>query len=134
MRGALSARSSFARRRDVWIILLLLAVGIAAWAGVEYVIRRPGAALEAEITFDGETVAVVPLDTEQEIVVPQKPEVIIAVREGKIGFIHSDCPDQVCVHTGFFNTGGSFAACLPNRVIVRVLPEEGQEQPDYIAG
>ena len=32
-------------------------------------------------------------------------------------FIQSDCRDQICVNSGYLERGGSWAACLPNRVI-----------------
>jgi hypothetical protein len=35
-------------------------------------------------------------------------------------YVHSDCRDQICVNAGWLDRGGEWAACLPNRVILRI--------------
>jgi hypothetical protein len=57
------------------------------------------------------------------------PAVEIAVRDGAVGFVRSDCPDKICVHTGFLSIPGQSAVCLPNRVVVRIVAHE-EEAPD----
>ncbi|AHC16810.1 NusG domain II-containing protein [Salinispira pacifica] len=39
---------------------------------------------------------------------------------GRARFQSSDCRDQICVHAGWLENGGDWAACLPNRVIIRL--------------
>ena len=34
--------------------------------------------------------------------------------------LHSDCPDQICVNTGWLSESGQTAVCLPNRVTVTI--------------
>ncbi len=45
---------------------------------------------------------------------------IIEVNNGKIRFLHADCPDQVCVNTGWIDRQGQIAVCLPAGVIIKV--------------
>jgi hypothetical protein len=40
--------------------------------------------------------------------------------DGRARFTHSDCRDQICVNAGWLDRGGEWAACLPNRVIIRI--------------
>jgi len=49
----------------------------------------------------------------------------INVRGGKASFFSSPCRNKVCVHQGEISKNGQMAACLPNRVVVRVLGGEG---------
>jgi hypothetical protein len=49
------------------------------------------------------------------------------VHDGAIRFIESSCPDKVCIHSGNLRHGGESAACLPNRVLVRVVAEDGAD-------
>ena len=44
--------------------------------------------------------------------------------DGSIAFVESDCPDQVCVHTGYLRRVGEFAACLPNDLVLIIRPAE----------
>lgn len=39
---------------------------------------------------------------------------------GKIRFSHAECPDQVCVHTGWITRPGEIAVCLPAGVIIKI--------------
>lgn len=40
--------------------------------------------------------------------------------DGRARFLSSDCRDQICVHAGWLENGGDWAACLPNRIIIRL--------------
>jgi hypothetical protein len=46
---------------------------------------------------------------------------VIAVNNGRARFISSPCRGQVCVQTGWLQTSGDFAACLPNRISLTLL-------------
>lgn len=48
----------------------------------------------------------------------------IEAEKGKIRFSHADCPDQVCVQTGWISRPGQIAVCLPAGIIIRI---EGKE-------
>ena len=45
-------------------------------------------------------------------------EVLLEVKNHRIAFISSDCPDKVCIHNGWLAREGEQAVCLPNRVSV----------------
>lgn len=40
----------------------------------------------------------------------------IALRPGAARFVASPCTGRHCIHAGWLETGGAFAACLPNGV------------------
>jgi hypothetical protein len=80
----------------------------------------------AEISVDGRVDVVAALDEDGTYAPTGRPAVQIAVRNGAVGFVHSDCPDKICIHSGFLSTPGQSAACLPNRVVLRVAVRKGQ--------
>jgi hypothetical protein len=45
----------------------------------------------------------------------------VEVANGKIRFLESDCPDKLCVRTGWISRSGESAVCLPNRVEIVIL-------------
>lgn len=50
---------------------------------------------------------------------------------GQVRMSHSTCPDQVCVGMGWQD--GSWVipiACLPNNVVVEIIPAEDLQQPE----
>ncbi len=52
---------------------------------------------------------------------------IIEVQNGKIRFKQAQCPDQVCVNTGWIQRPGEIAVCLPSGMIIKI---EGTAQSD----
>lgn len=113
--------------------LLVLAVcgylGYSLWAG--WADRNRSGEMVCDIYLDGQLVRTVSLDQPQEFSLPEKPEVLFQIKDNKIAFIRSDCPDKVCVHTGFLRHSGQSAACLPNRLLIRL---RGGDGPDAVVG
>jgi hypothetical protein len=45
----------------------------------------------------------------------------IEVRDGKIGVIFANCPDQLCVRKGFIDKTGQTIICLPHKLVIEVM-------------
>lgn len=58
----------------------------------------------------------------------------IEVGGGRIRFRESDCPDKVCVKTGYISVNGQVAACIPAKVLIRIIGEVSEDDPDIIIG
>ena len=116
------------RKRDLLIIMipLVLAGGIWFFSQSRNVEQEAPHAY-AEIHFGQNPIKVVPLHTDQTFSAGPNPNVIFEIQDGAIAFIKSDCPDQVCVHTGFIHSRYQFAACLPNFLLLIIREDENQE-------
>lgn len=44
-------------------------------------------------------------------------------KDGKIRFAEADCPDQVCVRSGWLGKRGKLAACLPGGLVLKMVDE-----------
>ncbi|MCL2080820.1 MAG: NusG domain II-containing protein [Oscillospiraceae bacterium] len=86
-----------------------------------------GDGAEAHIIIGGGTVKTAALDADGFFFVPECPDVVFEIRNGAAAFISSDCPDRVCVRTGFIRHGGQFAACLPNGVVLRIAAKDSRD-------
>lgn len=94
-------------------------------------LQKSDGAVIARIYREDRLVAEVSLDKDTIFTLPDYPGVTFEVRDGAIRFLSSDCPDQICVHTGFLRTAGQFAVCLPYKLVLRV---EGDGAPDAVTG
>jgi len=56
----------------------------------------------------------------------------ILLANGMIRFQKSDCPDQICVHTGFISKPGQVSACIPAQVLVRITGGTPNNDVDII--
>ena len=86
----------------------------------------------AEIYLDGQLVKTVSLGEDQAFTVEDQYINSIAVKDGAIAFVSSNCPGQDCVHSGSLRHTGRSLVCLPNRVEVRVV--SGEPDVDFVVG
>ncbi|NLM15946.1 MAG: hypothetical protein GX218_08840 [Clostridiaceae bacterium] len=53
--------------------------------------------------------------------------------QGRIRFAEADCPDQVCVRTGWLKSEGNLAACVPGHLILKISGATSEPtEPDVI--
>ncbi len=103
--------------------------------------KSPKGGLIADIYQSGELIASIPLNEVRETyritVTGDEGHVNeIEIRPGSIGIISADCPDKLCVHQGFISDSRLPVTCLPNRVVIRLRPQEENSEtisPDIIS-
>jgi hypothetical protein len=125
------------RKTDILIITVIIVAAAAIW--YFYSSAVSGRPVRAEIYYWSDLVGTVELVPGQErtIPVPQDENVVLQVdADGSIRFIQSDCPDKICVRTGRLYLAGQSAACLPNGIIVKIVPADGWRagDPDIVIG
>ncbi|AKN34060.1 membrane protein [Clostridium carboxidivorans P7] len=79
----------------------------------------------ASIKQDGKVIKTIDLDTikeKQEIKVPYNGNHfnIIEILPGKIRIKDADCPDKICVKTGWISEPGQSSVCLPHRLMITI--------------
>ena len=62
---------------------------------------------------------------------------IILVEQGQISMKEASCPDKLCVHMGKIHNASLPVTCLPNKVVIRIVPNNNNRNenniPDAIA-
>lgn len=122
----------FFKKSDVIIILVIIVVSIIAWAGYRAAFSDQPA--RAEIYYYRELVQVIDLDSgkDERFSIPQNENVVFHLyKDGNIRFEESDCPDKVCIHAGKLNMVGENAACLPNSIVLKIVPKESHGADDF---
>jgi hypothetical protein len=54
-------------------------------------------------------------------------KVIIMIKNGKVGFFHSECKQKICLNFGFLNRAGTLIACVPNRISVYIESKNNKD-------
>jgi len=106
---------------DIILIISLTIIGLFFVLYNYSVSDNPQESLTAIVKINGETVQTVQLnsgETPQSIHI--KEDVILERESGRIRFAESDCPDKICVNTGWLSKSGQIAVCLPRRVSVEI--------------
>jgi len=128
----------FFKKSDLIVIFSLLAVAAAVFFAFQG--SASGIPAKAEIYYGSELVKTVVLtDPKPErFTIPQDENVVFEVYgDGSICFSESDCPDKICVKTGRLSKVGETAACIPNKIFMKIVPLNPAPQgggPDVISG
>lgn len=121
----------FSKRSDLIIIAVILLVSAVSWVLYDTISKdKP---VRAEIYYYSQLVEVVDLDVSENrsFSIPQNLNVVFGIDEkGSIAFIKSDCPDKVCIKTGSLHRPGEYAACLPNGIILKIVPQGERDDDD----
>ena len=84
-----------------------------------------------QIETDGHVLRVVDLAAEQIIEVSGPLGLtIVEIRDRAVFITASPCRDKICVHSGRLHVTGQLLACLPNKVVIRLI---GADEHEYDA-
>lgn len=61
-------------------------------------------------------------------------KVVVLISSERAVIVSSDCPDQICVKQGELTHIGQDAVCLPNKVVVEIVPGPGSDEEQEIDG
>lgn len=102
---------------DAVIITAVIVVSLAAAAFMFF--RNRGET--AVITIDGEpTHITVDLGEKDKSESFEVNGAVIETANGKIRVQSSDCPDKICVKTGYISKKGEKIVCLPKRLVIEI--------------
>ena len=120
MKGRLSSRR--------WALILGLCFALLALAGL-LTRRAAGPGSVARIEVDGQVLRRIDLAavTQEERFTVETPRGAntVELRPGGIRIAEADCPDQICVNTGWLTAGYTPIVCLPHRLVIAL--ERGSE-------
>lgn len=103
------------RKRDIVIISLLLIAAVLFYL-VPKLIRPEGNT--ASVIYDGNEIMKISLTEEGTYTIHGDLTATLEVRNGKIRFINSLCPDKLCEGFGWISLEGETAVCMPARLAV----------------
>ncbi|WP_425058206.1 hypothetical protein SCACP_28550 [Sporomusa carbonis] len=110
-------------KADKWLIGLLLFLSVTG-IGFSVYAFPAGSGQSAEIWVDGALFKTVPLKEgyRQEIRIGGEMRYdIIQVEGARIRVREADCPEQICVLTGWINKAPQQIVCLPYRIVIKVV-------------
>lgn len=107
----------FITKKSLIFIIALLALALLFF----FIPKKSGQ--RVEIWLDGELYDSYPLFSPFSLTLDNGVRV---TGDGKSAhFEESDCPDKVCIKTGELSVTGEWAACLPNKTVVKIVGRNG---------
>lgn len=114
------------RRKRVFLTGLMVLIVLAGWRVWQW---QPGVQPYHRIAIvkqGGKVIERIDLDAvsePRENRLPGKYDETVRAEKGRIRFKEADCPDKICVKTGWLEKPGDTAVCLPNRAVVTIVDE-----------
>ena len=109
-------------------IIFIFITGLAVTLLVSFAQLRSEQAAQAVLSLDGEPVLqIAASDLENQGLIEFEASgfaYIIEYDQGRIRFAKADCPDQICVHTGWISRSGELSACVPGRLVLRIRSDQ----------
>jgi len=98
------------------IVLFSIAAILWNWSGDSKSSKHAGM---VAVHQGGKLLENVGLEKDKIIVLPNG-EMKIEVKDSKVRAAWSDCPNQLCVNTGWIKTAGEIIVCVPNKVLIEI--------------
>lgn len=57
---------------------------------------------------------------------------VISIHDKGVEMTHANCPDKVCVKTGFINKSGQSIVCIPHKINIKIVPADSEEVDEEI--
>lgn len=113
-----------------WIAIIAVVAVVCVVALVILQAHRQTGAL-VRVTLDGQEVGTYALDQDRtlEFASQSGGHNTVVIQNGAVRVEKADCPDQVCVRKGPTDQTADPIACLPNSLILEVIPGS-QAQPE----
>lgn len=120
---------SYFRKADMILFAAALLIGIAGFFMLQ---KNTEAGTLVRIVSDGELQYELPLDSDGEYTVfSDHGYNIICIENGQVYMKDADCPNKDCMRYGRISNEGQMIICLPHRLVVSILSDEGG--PDAIS-
>lgn len=116
------------KRGDIAVIALLCVLCAALFL---FPLLNSDEGATAVVWHNGEQVTEIDLSAVRESYELTVGGCVLSVSRGEIRFLSADCPDGLCVKSGALSKNGDTAACLPNKVVVKI--ENRKTQLDAVA-
>lgn len=116
------------RRGSLISMSVLIAFALLGWLAVQHFGAAPeGSALAAKVTQDGAVVATLPLsENARQTFTCDEGVNTVVVQDGAVHIEDADCKGGDCMKQGTIDSTGRLLVCLPHKLIVEVVPLEGE--------
>lgn len=108
-------------------VILIALCSVLVGAAFAFTWRGGEPASWAVVRVAGQPERRIALTGSREIAVPgRRGESLISVVDGRVRFVDSPCHGKQCIHAGWLDAAGDFAACLPNGVSLTMISEHSR--------
>lgn len=112
------------KKRDIILFAIVVILIVQAVFINKYFNSGQGG--RVEVYVENKLYNTYPLDKDQKIDIGEKNGRVnkIYIHNKGVEMTTANCPDKVCVHTGFINKPGQSIVCLPHKINVKIVSDD----------
>ena len=112
---------------DFILVVVLILIGIGGLIYNQVIVPRRGQGTKVLVEIEGAVVRELELsqDTAPILFETEYGFNVVEITNGQVRVSEADCPDLLCVHTGWRQHAGQVIACLPHYFVVRIVGSNG---------
>lgn len=117
---------SVLKKGDLGIFCLILFLA----GGISLLLFRPEAEKKDCVIYQNNAIIkTVPLsaDSSEEIEITGNYHLVVEIKGNEVRVKESDCPNGVCMSTGWISKPGQVILCAPNRVLIQIVSNKEGE-------
>lgn len=105
-------------------LLLIAIILITAFGFGFHIFSSKNGPSTVEIYLNNKLIKVLPLTQEGYYKMKYNDvSFTVQIKGGKVRMQESNCPRKVCVHQGWIEQGGESIICVPNKVVIKLVPD-----------
>ncbi|MEG0912329.1 MAG: NusG domain II-containing protein [Oscillospiraceae bacterium] len=112
-------KMKFLKKRELIIVALVIALSLSAML----IFSKMESGFCAVVAYNGVEIQRIPLSVDKIYFLDGDLPVSLEVRQGKIRFVGSQCPDKLCEGFGFIGREYDCAICMPAGISVQIVAE-----------
>ena len=127
--GVLLMKSRQKVKGDFILIVVIILIGLGVLVYNQVAVPKSAKGTRVVVEIEGKVVDQFDLATDLE---PQRIETkhgynVFEIADGQVRVSEADCPDLLCVHTGWRQHVGQVIVCLPHYFVLRIVGD-GDDQ------
>lgn len=112
------------KRTDFIIIFVLILLALISYIIFYIYGKNASGDTSAKILINGQPIKTISLDKDKIFIIDELPNIKFEIKNKEIRFLESNCPDKICVNTGFIGIVGETAVCLPNAASIKIISSD----------
>ncbi len=110
---------------DFFLMILLAGATVVSFAAVSFTATEGSTVL---VQREGTTLFKLDLHEPRTVTAEGSVgTVTVEIRDGSVAVTHADCPNHICMRTGWRSHAGAIIVCAPNRVLIRIIGRQTDE-------
>lgn len=119
-------KRKFVKKIDILIIFVLILVCVFIYFKI---FNNKYKKTLAQISYNGRIIREINLENAKDEIftLKENKNVSFQIKDSKIRFVNTKCPDKLCENVGYIYQPNSVAICMPNKVTLKIVKQKDNE-------